>query len=337
MVEAAARPETSRHIPGPLVEAREVSKVFAQKAGVLHAINRRFVRAVDRVSLTVNRGEIVGLVGESGCGKSTLGRLMIRLETPTQGAVLFNQADITKLKGRKLRYQRRKMQIIFQDPASSLNPRFTVRETLVEAIRAHRRRMSKDDLSDRLFALIAMVGLTGPALDKYPKELSSGHRQHIAIARALAVEPQFIVADEPVSALDSSSRAQIVDLIDYLRNELEVSFLLISHDLDVIQYLSGRVAVMYLGRVVEIADAKTLFEAPRHPYTRALVAANLSPDPSSAKRPLILPGDPPSPLEPPTGCYFHPRCAHAEVQCKLLHPEPREPSPGHFVSCHFDL
>ncbi len=322
--------------PAPLVESREVSKVFAQKAGIVQ-INRRFVRAVDRVSLSVDRGQIVGLVGESGCGKSTLGKLLIRLENPTHGSVLFNGADITRLKGAKLRRQRRQMQIIFQDPASSLNPRFSVRETLVEAIRAHRRWLSRKELESRLAVLISMVGLTPAVLEKYPREFSSGHRQSIAIARALAVEPRFIVADEPVSALDSASRAQIVNLIETLRNELDVSFLLISHDLDVIQYLSSRVAVMYLGQVVETADAKTLFREPLHPYTRALVAANLSPNPSSAKRPLILPGDPPSPLDPPSGCYFHPRCPHADVQCKLLQPETRETAPGHLLSCHFDL
>jgi oligopeptide transport system ATP-binding protein len=321
----------------PLVEAQEVTKIFAMKSGLGAAVGRRFIRAVDRVSLAIGEGEIMGLVGESGCGKSTLGRLLIRLENPSAGKVLFGQKDITALKGRALRKQRREMQIIFQDPATSLNPRFTVRDTLSEAIRAHRKGLGKRELSARLAALITMVGLTGAALDRYPREFSGGHRQNIAIARALAVEPRFIVADEPVSALDSSSRAQIVDLIGSLTQELKVSFLLISHDLDVIRYLSSRVAVMYLGRVVEVADASSLFSEPRHPYTRALVAANLSPNPTSAKKPLILPGDPPSSLEPPSGCHFHPRCAHAEMQCKLMAPETREAQPGHYIKCHLDL
>lgn len=321
----------------PLIEAREVSKVFAMRSGLGAALGRRFIRAVDRVSLYVERGEILGLVGESGCGKSTLGRMLIRLETPTAGNVLFDGRDITSLKGRALRKQRSQMQIIFQDPASSLNPRFTVRQTLSEAVRVHRRFLRKVELNARLAALIAMVGLTAGELDRFPREFSGGHRQSIAIARALAVEPRFIVADEPISALDATSRAQVVELIANLRRELGVSFLLISHDLDVVQYLSSRVAVMYLGRVVEVADAAALFETPRHPYTRALVAANLSPNPESAKRPLILPGDPPSSLDPPTGCHFHPRCPHADVQCQLMEPETRALEPGHFIKCHHDI
>ncbi|MCP4604007.1 MAG: ABC transporter ATP-binding protein [Proteobacteria bacterium] len=321
----------------PLVEAREISKVFPVRPG-LHGVSvRRYVRAVDRVSLTVGHGEIVGLVGESGCGKSTLGRLLIRLETPTAGTVHFDSIDITRIRGRQLRRARRRMQIIFQDPASSLNPRFTVRDTLVEAIQTHRRGMKKRDLIVRLAALLQMVGLPVSSLDRYPREFSGGERQRIAIARALAVDPGFIVADEPISSLDLTTQAQIVYLLDDLRRELGVSFLLISHDLDVVKHLCARVAVMYLGRIVEIAFTEKLFGRPRHPYTQSLMAATLSPDPDNRQVPYILSGDPPSPQNPPKGCHFHPLCPHIEARCKLLEPELREPAPGHFTKCHLNI
>ncbi|MBW2276900.1 MAG: ABC transporter ATP-binding protein [Deltaproteobacteria bacterium] len=322
----------------PLAEAREVSKLFPARAGLRAGGGRsRYVRAVDRVSLSVNHAETLGLVGESGCGKSTLGRLLIRLETPTAGSVLFDGRDITKLRGGKLRRIRREMQIIFQDPASSLNPRYTVRETLTEAIRAHRGRPSSRRLNAHLAALLDMVGLPLSSLDRLPREFSGGERQRISIARALAVEPRFIVADEPVSSLDLTAQAQIIDLIANLRRELNVAFLLIAHNLEIVRHLCNRVAVMYLGRIVELSDTSKLFVSPRHPYTRALMASALSPNPDDDRRINVLPGDPPSPLEPPKGCHFHPRCPHSEMQCRLLQPELREPAPGHFTKCHFDF
>lgn len=320
----------------PLVIAREVSKLFPSRPGLQSHSLGRYVRAVDRVSLQIESGEIVGLVGESGCGKSTLGQILIRLETPTAGSVLFNGEDITHLRGRKLRLLRQSMQIIFQDPASSLNPRFTVRETLSEAIRVRHKRLSNRLINVRLAALLQMVGLATSDLDRYPREFSGGERQRIAIARALAVDPAFIIADEPISALDLTNQAQIVYLIEELRTEVGVSFLLISHDLDVIQYLCSRVAVMYLGRIVEMASTEDLFARPRHPYTQALMSASLSLDPDAKKKPLILPGDPPSAQDPPKGCHFHPRCSRSETKCTLLEPELREPAPGHYTKCFFD-
>lgn len=320
----------------PLVEAREVSKLFSTKPGLHGLSSRRYVRAVDRVSLSISRGEIVGLVGESGCGKSTLGRLLIRLVSPTAGTVHFDSTDITKLRGRKLRRKRRAMQIIFQDPASSLGPRFTVRETLTEAIRVRHSSLSNRLLNIRLAALIQMVGLAAVDLDRYPREFSGGERQRIAIARALAVDPAFIVADEPISSLDLTAQSQIVYLIEELRKELGVSLLLISHDLDVIHYLCSRVAVMYLGRIVEMASTENLFARPRHPYTQALMASGLSTDPDQKKELLILPGDPPSTQNPPKGCHFHPRCSRAETKCALIEPDIREPVLHHFTKCFFD-
>lgn len=321
----------------PLVEARELSKVFPTNPGIHGTLTKKFVRAIDRVSIDVGSSEIVGLVGESGCGKSTLGRLLIHLEEPTSGTIHFDGRDITHLRGRALRRHRTKMQIIFQDPATSLNPRYTVRETLTEAIRAQRRGLTKREENAHLVALTAMVGLPTMALEKLPREFSGGEKQRIAIARTLAVESRFIVADEPISALDVSNQTQIVNLIESLRLKLGVSFLLISHDLDVVRFLSRRVAVMYLGRIVEFGGTQELFRSPHHPYTQSLIRSQLTTDPDAAQKLYVLPGDPPSPLDPPSGCHFHPRCPHAEAQCRLLEPKMREVAPSHHSKCHFDL
>ncbi len=330
--------ETGKNSASPLCEAQEVSKLFSARSGLRAGSGRaRYVRAVDRASIAIGHGEAVGLVGESGCGKSTLGRLLIRLETPTAGEILFDGKDITHLKGGALRRKRREMQMIFQDPASSLNPRFSVYSTLAEAIRAHSKRLSTRLLNAHIAALLNMVGLPLSALDRHPREFSGGERQRIAIARALAVEPRFIVADEPVTSLDLTSQAQITSLLTNLQRELNVAILVITHNMELVHHICRRVAVMYLGRIVETAPTETLFEKPAHPYTRALLASTLSQDPDDRSRARVLPGEPPSPLDPPKGCHFHPRCPHAQMQCKLIVPQARECSPDHFTMCHFDF
>jgi len=293
------------------------------------------LRAVDGVSLNVMPGETLGLVGESGCGKSTLGRLLLRLHEPTSGRIYFEGTDITDLSQSALRPYRSKMQIIFQDPYSSLNPRMTVRAALSEAIRLHSTVTSASEEEQRIAALLERVGLRPEQMRRYPHEFSGGQRQRIGIARALAVSPSFIVADEPVSALDVSIQAQIVNLLGDLQEELGLSYLFIAHDLHVVEHVSRRVAVMYLGRVVEQATSEQIYSQPRHPYTEALLSAAPDPDPSARKRRLILEGDVPSPLDPPSGCAFHPRCPIAKKGlCDREVPALRILEPGHEVACH---
>jgi oligopeptide transport system ATP-binding protein len=293
------------------------------------------LRAVDGVTLDVMPGETVGLVGESGCGKSTLGRLLLRLHDPTSGRIYFEGQDITSLSQSELRPFRRRMQIIFQDPYSSLNPRMTVRATLAEALRVHGLVSSSTEEEQRIAALLERVGLRPEHMRRYPHEFSGGQRQRIGIARALAVEPRFIVADEPVSALDVSIQAQIVNLLGDLQHELGLSFLFIAHDLHVVEHVSKRVAVMYLGRVVELAAAEQIYESPRHPYTQALLSAAPEPDPTARQKRLILEGDVPSPLDPPSGCAFHPRCPIGEKGlCDREVPALRAIERGHEVACH---
>jgi len=293
------------------------------------------LRAVDGVTLDVLPGETLGLVGESGCGKSTLGRLFLRLQEPTSGRVFFEGTEITSLTQSALRPFRSKMQIIFQDPYSSLNPRMTVRSALAEALAVHGLAGSASEEHDRIAALLERVGLRPEHMRRYPHEFSGGQRQRIGIARALAVEPRFIVADEPVSALDVSIQAQIVNLLSDLQAELGLSFLFIAHDLHVVEHVSRRVAVMYLGRVVELATSAELYESPRHPYTEALLSAAPDLDPKARKKRLILRGDVPSPLDPPAGCAFHPRCPMAEKGlCDREVPALRPIASGHEVACH---
>ncbi|RYZ71855.1 MAG: dipeptide ABC transporter ATP-binding protein [Proteobacteria bacterium] len=302
-----------------LLSVRNLVKRFPIHGGIL---NREVasVKAVSDVSFDIRRGETLGLVGESGCGKSTLGRSILRLIEPTSGQIYYKGIDITNIGPSEMRALRRQMQIIFQDPYASLNPRMTVEQILGEPLDIHGLVKSKDERRKRIVKLLDLVGLRREAISRYPHEFSGGQRQRICIARALAVEPEFIVCDEPVSALDVSIQAQIVNLMQDLQKELGLTYLFIAHDLKVVEHISNRVAVMYLGKMVEIADSEELYQNPRHPYTRALLSAIPLPDPDYRKERIILRGDVPSPINPPTGCYFHPRCPKAQENCKTVWP-----------------
>jgi oligopeptide transport system ATP-binding protein len=324
--------------PRTLVATERLAKYFPVEGrmGRWFSGEAKLVRAVDGVSLRVRRGETLGLVGESGCGKSTLGRLILRLVEPTYGRVLYEGRDILPLPQSELRQLRRKMQIIFQDPYSSLNPRMTVRQIVGEAIQIHKLAKTKKDEEARVAQLLQQVGLRPETMGRYPHEFSGGQRQRIGIARALAVEPEFIVCDEPISALDVSIQAQIVNLLVQLQEELGLSYLFISHDLKIVEHMSHRVAVMYLGKIVEQAPAAAIYETPRHPYTRALLSAIPALDPSHKKLRVLAEGDAPSPIDPPSGCTFHPRCPRAQAgQCDKEVPELRElvEGSGHKVAC----
>jgi oligopeptide transport system ATP-binding protein len=331
---AASKPEVAEK-RRTLIATDGISKYYPVPSG-LFSRRDRFVRAVDGVSIRVRRGETMGLVGESGCGKTTLGRLMLRLIEPTFGRVLFDGNDVTHLSQRALRPLRRRVQIIFQDPYSSLNPRMTVREIVGEAIVIHRLAKTRDEEEARIVQLLERVGLRADSMDRYPHEFSGGQRQRIGIARALAVEPEFIVCDEPVSALDVSIQAQIINLLVELQETMGLAYLLVSHDLAVVEHASHRVAVMYLGKIVEQAAADRLYEEPRHPYTRALFAAAPRPDPDGKRVRLVLEGDVPSPMNPPSGCAFHPRCPRAVPgTCDREVPALEETAAGsrHKVAC----
>ncbi len=318
----------------PIVRVEDLKKHFVHREGFL-GMRTRPVKAVDGVSFDVRPGETLGLVGESGCGKSTLGRAVIRLLEPTEGRIEFEGRNITHLDAATLRPMRRRMQIIFQDPYSSLNPRMTVRGIVGEAMRIHELVKDDDEEADRVAELLRKVGLRPEHASRYPHEFSGGQRQRIGIARALAVQPRFIVCDEPVSALDVSIQAQIVNLLGELQDELGLSYLFIAHDLKVVELVSKRVAVMYLGRVVELAASADLYGGPKHPYTKALLSAVPVPDPTRDRRRIVLEGDVPSPLDPPAGCHFHPRCPIAKKGlCDREEPELRELAPGHHAACH---
>ena len=316
-----------------LLEVKNLKVHFPVQHG-LFGRRRGFVKAVDDVSLSIAPGETLGLVGESGCGKTTLGRAILRLIEPNAGSIALDGEDITRLGGDALRQRRRKFQMIFQDPYGSLNPRMTVSEIIGEAIDIHDLADSSAARGARINDLLRDVGLDASHAERYPHEFSGGQRQRIGIARALAVEPKLIICDEPVSALDVSVQAQIVNLLMDLQQQRGLAYLFIAHDLAVVEHISHRVMVMYLGRAVEIAEAKKLVRAPKHPYTQALLSAVPVVDPDSKRRRIMLPGDVPSPIAPPPGCTFHPRCPVAEARCASEIPVLREVEPGHWVSCH---
>ena len=321
-----------------LLSVRNLVKRFPIRGGLLSR-EVASVKAVSDVSFDIKRGETLGLVGESGCGKSTLGRTILRLIEPTSGQIIYKGRDITGIPASEMRKLRRSMQIIFQDPYASLNPRMTVEDILGEPLDIHGLAANKDERKKRILHLMDLCGLRREAIARYPHEFSGGQRQRICIARALAVEPEFIVCDEPVSALDVSIQAQIVNLMQDLQKELGLTYLFIAHDLKVVEHISTRVAVMYLGKVVETANAEELYAHPKHPYTRALLSAIPIPDPTYQKERIILRGDVPSPINPPEGCYFHPRCPMAKEACKAGRPELRDlrqpAGDAHDVSCHF--
>jgi oligopeptide transport system ATP-binding protein len=318
----------------PLLRINNLKKYFPIRGGLFSREVAR-VHAVDDVSFTLMKGETLGLVGESGCGKSTTGRCILRLIEPTAGEVWFEDKNVTTLDKRSLRHLRRDMQIIFQDPYASLNPRMTVGSIIGEALVIHKLAKSKREREERVVHLLETVGLSADHLRRYPHEFSGGQRQRIGIARALAVSPKLIVADEPVSALDVSIQAQVINLLEDLQKQFNLTYLFIAHDLSVVEHISTRVAVMYLGKIVEIAPGKELYTNPKHPYTEALLSAVPIPDPAVKRKRILLEGDVPSPIKPPSGCRFHTRCPHAEARCKAEEPKLREAKSGHRVACHF--
>jgi oligopeptide/dipeptide ABC transporter ATP-binding protein len=315
----------------PLLEVRELRKYFPVRAGLLRR-EHAAVRAVDGVSFDLATGETLGVVGESGCGKTTLGRLVLRLLEPTGGTIRFAGQDLSGLGAEALRRTRREMQLIFQDPFGALNPRMRVGPIVGEGLAVHGIARGAA-LRDRVLAALERVGLRADAYDRYPHEFSGGQRQRIGIARALALAPRLIVADEPVSALDVSIQAQIVNLLQDLQDERGIAYLFIAHDLRVVEHISHRVAIMYLGRIVELADSRELYANPRHPYTRALLSAVPELDPAARRERIALRGEVPSPINPPAGCPFHPRCAFAEARCRADRPL-LEGRADHAVACH---
>ncbi len=319
-----------------ILKVEGLKKWFPITGGVFSRVVG-WVKAVDGVSFSVKRGETLGVVGESGCGKTTTGRTILRLIEPTEGKAIFEGVDIFSLNKAELRKIRRDIQIIFQDPYASLNPRMTVGDIVGEALDIHKLVKTKKEREERIAELLDVVGLLPQHMKRYPHEFSGGQRQRIGIARALAVQPKFIVADEPVSALDVSIQAQVINLLEDLQEKFRLTYLFIAHDLSVVRHISTRVAVMYLGKLVELTETEELFEHPAHPYTEALLSAVPIPDPEVKKQRIILEGDVPSPVNPPSGCRFHTRCRYAKPICAEKEPELKDLGGGHYVACHFPL
>ncbi|MDI3547942.1 MAG: peptide/nickel transport system ATP-binding protein [Halanaerobiales bacterium] len=316
-----------------LLEVNNLKKYFPVKAGVFRK-TVGYVKAVDDISFYIKEGETLGLVGESGCGKSTTGATILRLEEATAGEVKFEGKDILSLNRRELREMRKEMQIIFQDPYASLNPRMTVADIVGEPLDIHNLARNKKERNEKVRELLGSVGLTAEQMNRYPHEFSGGQRQRIGIARALAVEPKLIIADEPVSALDVSIQAQVINILQDLQEEFGLTYLFIAHDLSVVKHISDRVAVMYLGKIVEMTDKRDLYNNPLHPYTQSLLSAIPIPDPTFKKERIILEGDVPSPVNPPAGCRFHPRCPKAMDICSQKEPEFKDYGNGHYAACH---
>ncbi len=321
------------------VRVEGLSKTFKLKYPIIDMLlrkPRKLLKAVDDVSFTIEKGETLGLVGESGCGKSTLARTITRLYEPNNGKIIIDGLDIAKLKGKTLREERSKFQMIFQDPYSSLNPRMSVKDMLSEVMSVHHI-CPKNEIDNRIAKLLEMVGMSEQILERFPGEFSGGQRQRLGIARALALNPTFIIADEPVSALDVSIQAQVINLLSEIQQTLNLTLLFISHDLRVVRHVTHRVAVMYLGKIVELAETEALFENAAHPYTKVLIKAAPVLDPRNRTREYAIEGEPPSPINIPKGCRFHPRCPYAKDICKITQPELNEVKPGRMVACHFPL
>jgi len=316
-----------------LLEVKNLKKYFPVKAGIFKRTVAH-VKAVDDISFAVKEGETLGLVGESGCGKSTTGRTILRLLEATEGKVIFDGKSIMDLDKKEMRAVRRDMQIIFQDPYASLNPRMTVADIVGEPLDIHKLAKNKQERNEKVKEILENVGLGEEYMNRYPHEFSGGQRQRIGVARALAVDPKLIIADEPVSALDVSVQAQVVNLLQDLQKEFGLTFLFIAHDLSVVKHISDRVAVMYLGKIVELTDKDDLYNNPKHPYTQSLLSAIPEADPKKKKERIILEGDVPSPVDPPSGCRFHPRCPKAFAKCSEVEPEFKEYGAGHFAACH---